>query len=102
MSQWFTGTYLCSCGNRFEVLVRRDERHGPQTCDVCGGTAHETVGAPAIMGTALPDGTDRGAAWGRQKDIARLKMERRNAKPGKRADVDKEIKKLQTKQLENK
>jgi hypothetical protein len=51
------------------------------------------------MERALPDGTSRGLAWDRQKDIARLKLERKRTRPDQRGTIDGEIRKIEKKQL---
>jgi hypothetical protein len=102
MGRWWSQDFLCSneeCEARFDLVVQYDDRELSVACEVCGSPADPVIGAPAVMERALPDGTNRGLAWDRQKEIARLKLHRRNTRPEKRGEFDREIKKIEKKQL---
>lgn len=102
MGRWWSQDYLCSsetCGARFDLVIQHEDRERPVPCEVCGAQADPVMGAPATMQRALPDGTNRGVSWDRQKELARLKMARRNTRPEKRGDIDREMKKIEKAQL---
>lgn len=102
MGRWWSQDFICTsaeCGVRFDRVVQYDARSESLACEACGAPADPVFGAPALMQRALPDGTNRGAAWDRQKEIARLKLARRNTRPEKRGDFDREIAKIQKTQI---
>lgn len=86
---------LCKdCGEEWDDLVERSERDSLHPCRECGKIAAERVfTAPAVMNTALPDGTKR-KGFTEMKEVARLEKEMANKPHNQRKDIKAEIQKL--------
>jgi len=91
---WISRDFECSaCGTRFDRIVRRSEDNGETTCE-CGGTAKKILSIPKGMHTAMQDGVDRGDAYRKLKEAARLDKEMVNLPHDQRGDHQKQIAEL--------
>jgi hypothetical protein len=95
---WRCNNYSCSECSYYDVdrVVRRDEQDN-QLCPECGAALSRELGAPAVMGVALPDGTYRGVEYQKMKEAAKLEKQAANLPVEKRQDLKKEIRKLRSK-----
>jgi hypothetical protein len=85
--------YCCdTCDSITVEQYKIAEKPETITC-ACGGTAKFQIGAPMVMGTALPDGTKR-KGWAQLREASKLNKSMAAAKPENRREMAKEIKKL--------
>lgn len=92
---WRCNDYMCgSCEYEdTDRVVRRDEQDN-QVCPECGEKLVRQLGAPAVMGVALPDGTYRGTQYQKMKEAAKLEKQAANLPVEKRGELKAEIRKL--------
>lgn len=92
---WRCNNYDCSSCEYQDIdrIVQRAEQDA-QKCPECGASLIRQLGAPAVMGVALPDGTYRGTQYQKMKEAAKLEKQAANLPVEKRSDIKAEIRKL--------
>lgn len=95
MNPW-SQDYLCAkCGERFNKIVEKSERHSPVPCEAegCDGAAGPTWSVPKNLRASYPDGTVR-PGLRRLAEAANLEAESYSLPVSERGEHQKEIARL--------
>ena len=89
--------YVCEeCQEIQYIIFKFEERPDIIGCRKCHrGEAHYQFDAPSVLNHTVPDSASRGKHYSQIKDYAKLKKIEADLPLDKRADIQKEIKKIE-------
>ena len=93
--KWISLDYLCpECRHRtWETVEREVQFSYTPECPQCSAEMKRVPSSPRVMRASLPDGNNRFAHF---KEAAKLEAEMLDKPESQRADIKKEIKKLES------